>query len=39
MSEGLRILILEDLPADAELMEHELHKGGIEFSAKRVETV
>jgi DNA-binding NtrC family response regulator len=38
MKEEVRILILEDVPADAELMERELHKGGIEFSAKRVET-
>jgi len=38
MKKEVRILILEDVPADAELMEHELHKGGIEFSAKRVET-
>ena len=38
MKKEVRILILEDLPADAELMERELHKGGIEFSAKRVET-
>jgi DNA-binding NtrC family response regulator len=38
MKKEVRILILEDVPADAELMERELHKGGIEFSAKRVET-
>jgi CheY-like chemotaxis protein len=34
----LRILILEDVPADAELMEHELRKAGITFSSRRVET-
>jgi len=38
MSEELRILILEDVPTDAELMERELRKGGIKFSSKRVET-
>ena len=38
MKKEVRILILEDVPADAELMERELHKGGVEFSAKRVET-
>ncbi len=34
----LRILILEDLPTDAELMERELKRGGIEFDSVRVET-
>lgn len=34
----LRILILEDQNADAELMEYELRKGGIIFSSKRVQT-
>jgi DNA-binding NtrC family response regulator len=34
----LRILILEDQNADAELMEYELRKGGIFFSSKRVQT-
>ena len=38
MDKKLRILILEDVPADAELMERELRKGGIEFSSKRVDT-
>ena len=38
MAKELRILILEDAPADAELMKHELRKGGIVFSSKRVET-
>ena len=32
----LRILILEDVPADAELMEHELRKAGIVFTSRRV---
>lgn len=30
--------MLEDVPTDAELMEHELRKAGIAFTAKRVET-
>ncbi|MGB7573040.1 MAG: PAS domain S-box protein, partial [Thermodesulfobacteriota bacterium] len=34
----LRVLILEDVPVDAELMERELRKGGIKFSSKRVDT-
>jgi PAS domain S-box-containing protein len=38
MEKKLRILILEDVPADAELMERELRKGGIIFSSKRVDT-
>lgn len=33
-----RILILEDVPADAELMENELRKGGVKFASKRVMT-
>ena len=38
MDKQLKILILEDLAADAELMEYELQKGGIAFTSKRVET-
>ncbi len=34
----LRILILEDVPADAELIQHELRKAGLVFTAERVET-
>jgi PAS domain S-box-containing protein len=34
----LHILILEDAPADAELIESELKKGGIVFISKRVDT-
>ena len=34
----LRILINEDQPADAELLEYEIRKGGFEFIATRVET-
>ncbi|HVT82932.1 MAG TPA: PAS domain S-box protein, partial [Phycisphaerae bacterium] len=35
---SLRILLLEDEPADAELIERELSKAGLAFIAKRVET-
>jgi CheY-like chemotaxis protein len=38
MTETTRILILEDLPGDAELALHELEKAGIRFTAKRVAT-
>ena len=34
----LQVLIVEDSPADAKLLEYELRKGGIEFSVVRVET-
>lgn len=37
MGKELRILILEDVPADAELMEHELKKAGIKFKSIRVD--
>ncbi len=38
MKKKLKILILEDVSTDAELVEHELYKEKIEFSSKRVET-
>ncbi len=38
MSQELRILILEDEPADAELTERELRKVHLTFTAQRVET-
>ncbi len=38
MSGELRLLILEDRPADAELVMHELRHAGIQFVAKRVAT-
>ena len=38
MENQLRILILEDVPSDAELVERELRKGGVAFSAKHVAT-
>jgi PAS domain S-box-containing protein len=34
----LRVLILEDNPADAELMEWQLKKAGINFAARRVDS-
>ncbi len=34
----LRILILEDVPSDAELNQRELRKGGISFTARVVDT-
>ena len=34
----MRILILEDVPSDAELMEEELRDAGISFTSKRVST-
>lgn len=38
MDATLRILMLEDVPADAELVERELRKGEMSFISKRVET-
>jgi PAS domain S-box-containing protein len=38
MDKELRILILEDVPADAELEEHELRKAGLVFTSKVVAT-
>jgi PAS domain S-box-containing protein len=38
MNKQLRILILEDNNADAELMMHELRKGNITFESRCVET-
>jgi two-component system sensor histidine kinase UhpB len=38
MSTRLRILILEDIPTDAELMEDELNESGMDFVSKRVAT-
>ena len=36
MTKELRILMLEDQPADAELVMHELRRAGIQFAGKRV---
>ena len=38
MKEELKILILEDVAFDAELIEYELRREGIKFLSKRVET-
>ena len=38
MSLKLRVLILEDMPTDAELAEYELRKASIDFTSLRVET-
>lgn len=34
----LLVLMLEDVPADAELIQHELRKAGLPFTAARVDT-
>lgn len=38
MKKELRILVLEDVPADVMLIDHELRQAGIAFEVKRVET-
>jgi len=38
MAEQLRILINEDMPFDAELLEYEIRKGGFSYISTRVET-
>ena len=38
MAESLRILILEDNPADVELIQFELQEAGLSFTAKVVMT-
>lgn len=38
MQDELRILILEDVPADAQLIEEELRENGLEFVSQRVAT-
>jgi signal transduction histidine kinase len=38
MTEPLRILFVEDSAEDAELEAHELRKGGIQFSSRRVQS-
>ncbi len=37
LKKSLRVLILEDVPTDAELVERELHSSGIEFVSTRVD--
>ena len=38
MTKALRILNLEDCPADTELIGHAMRKAGLEFTLLRVET-
>jgi CheY-like chemotaxis protein len=38
MKKDLQILMLEDVPADAELIDSALRRGGFSFQAKRVDT-
>jgi len=38
MEKELRILFLEDAPADCELIKREVRKAGIEFTSREVET-
>ena len=38
MSSPTHILVVEDLPQDFELIEHELQRSGMEFSSKRIDT-
>ncbi|HVU34845.1 MAG TPA: PAS domain S-box protein [Opitutaceae bacterium] len=38
MKKELRILVLEDVPADVVLIDHELRQAGLSFEVKRVET-
>jgi PAS domain S-box-containing protein len=37
MGNAVRVLIVEDVPADAELVERELERGGIVFESRRVD--
>jgi len=38
MSGELKILMLEDVPEEAEVLQRELHKSGLQFVARRVQT-
>jgi two-component system sensor histidine kinase UhpB len=38
MRSDLRILLLEDVPEEAELVQRELRKAGLDFDARRVQT-
>lgn len=38
MNEELKVLILEDVEFDAELMEYEMRREGLKFTSQRVET-
>ena len=37
MDEDLKILILEDVPFDSELINRELERSGMKFKSRRVE--
>src|ERR1700737_2210153 len=38
MSGALKKVMLEDVPEEAEVLQRELHKSGLEFVARRVQT-
>jgi len=38
MGQRLKILIVEDQPADAELLQYEMRRAGIDYIARRVDT-
>ncbi|TMH78191.1 MAG: response regulator, partial [Betaproteobacteria bacterium] len=38
MPEPLRILVAEDSETDAELVQQELKRGGLDFQSRRVQT-
>src|SRR5437667_8874620 len=38
MTEPLRILLAEDSESDAELIQRELKRGGLDFQSRRVQT-
>ena len=38
MKKEIRILFVEDVPADVVMVNHELRKGGLAFRSKRVDT-
>src|SRR2546427_2351683 len=38
MAESLRILVAEDSETDAELVQRELKRGGLDFQSRRVQT-
>src|SRR5260370_7547073 len=38
MAEPLRILVAEDSETDAELVQRELKRGGLDFQSRRVQT-
>jgi len=38
MGQHLKVLIVEDQPTDAELLQYDMRRAGLEFTARRVET-